>query len=1344
MLSRDTCFKILLLATHFILPDLLLQDQQKMAATMIGGAFLSATVQTLVEKLASTEFRDYIKNTKLNVSLLRQLQATMLNLQAVLDDAEEKQISNPHVKQWLDNLKDVVFDAEDLLNEISYDSLRCKVENAKAQNKTNQVWNFLSSPFNSFYKEINSQMKIMCDSLQLYAQNKDILGLQTKSARVSRRTPSSSGVNESVVVGRKGDKETIMNMLLSQRDTTHNNIGVVAILGMGGLGKTTLAQLVYNDEEVQQHFDMRAWACVSEDFDILRVTKSLLESVTSITWDSNNLDVLRVALKKNSREKRFLFVLDDLWNDNYNDWGELVSPFIDGKPGSMVIITTRQQKVAEVAHTFPIHKLDLLSNEDCWSLLSKHALGSDEFHHSSNTALEEIGRKIARKCGGLPIAAKTIGGLLRSKVDISEWTSILNSDIWNLSNDNILPALHLSYQYLPSHLKRCFAYCSIFPKDCPLDRKQLVLLWMAEGFLDCSQRGKKMEELGDDCFAELLSRSLIQQLSDDDRGEKFVMHDLVNDLATFVSGKSCCRLECGDIPENVRHFSYNQENYDIFMKFEKLHNFKCLRSFLFICLMKWRDNYLSFKVVNDLLPSQKRLRVLSLSRYKNIIKLPDSIGNLVQLRYLDISFTGIKSLPDTICNLYNLQTLNLSGCRSLTELPVHIGNLVNLHHLDISGTNINELPVEIGGLENLQTLTLFLVGKCHVGLSIKELRKFPNLHGKLTIKNLDNVVDAREAHDANLKSKEQIEELELIWGKHSEDSQEVKVVLDMLQPPINLKVLKIDLYGGTSFPSWLGSSSFYNMVSLSISNCENCVTLPSLGQLPSLKDIEIRGMEMLETIGLEFYYAQIEEGSNSSFQPFPSLERIKFDNMLNWNEWIPFEGIKFAFPQLKAIELRDCPKLRGYLPTNLPSIEEIVISGCSHLLETPSTLRWLSSIKKMNINGLGESSQLSLLESDSPCMMQDVEIEKCVKLLAVPKLIMRSTCLTHLRLDSLSSLNAFPSSGLPTSLQSLDIENCENLSFLPPETWSNYTSLVSLRFYRSCDSLKSFPLDGFPVLQTLDIDDWRSLDSIYILERSSPRSSSLQSLRIKSHNSIELFEVKLKMDMLTALEDLHMKCQKLSFSEGVCLPPKLRTIVISTKKTAPPVTEWGLQYLTALSSLWIVKGDDIFNTLMKESLLPISLVSLNIMVLSEMKSFDGNGLRHLFSLQYLYFAGCQQLGSLPENCFPSSLKSLKFVDCKKLELIPVNCLPSSLKSLKFVDCKKLESLPENCLPSSLKSLELWKCEKLESLPEDSLPDSLKRLDIYGCPLLEERYKRKEHWSKIAHIPVIEINDQVTI
>ncbi|CAL5204246.1 unnamed protein product [Lathyrus oleraceus] len=1259
-----------------------------MAATMIGGAFLSATVQILLEKLASTEFLDYITNTKLNVSLLRKLQTTLLTLAAVLDDAEERQINNLAVKKWLDDLKDVVLDAEDLVNQISYDSLRCKMENRQAGNRTNQVWNLFSSPFKNLYRDINSQLKIMCETLEPFAQHKDTLGLQTKSARVSRRPPSSSGVNESVMVGRNDEKDTIINMLVSDCGISkNNNLGVVAILGMGGLGKTALAQLVYNNEKVEQHFDFKVWVCVSEDFDVLRVTKSLLESVvrnttsaSSKVWESDNLDILRVELNKNTRKKRFLFVLDDLWNDNYNDWDELVSPLIEGKPGSSVIITTRQQKVADMAKTFPVYKLDPLSHEDCWSILSKHALRSDEYHANKNTALEEIGRKIARKCGGLPLAAKTMGGLLRSRVDTMTWTDILNSNVWNLANDNIIPALHLSYQYLPSHLKRCFAYCSIFPKDYPLDRKKLVLLWMAEGFLDYSHEGKLVEDVGDDCFAELLSRSLIQQSNDGARGKLFFMHDLINDLATAVSGRICCRSECGDISEKVRHLSYIQDEYDIFTKFRPFYNFKCLRSFLPITLS--RSCYdLSIKVVDDLLPLFKRLRVLSLSKYVNITNLPDSIGNLVQLRYLDLSLTNIKSLPDTICNLYNLQTLILLDCECLTELPLHMENLISLRHLDISGTDIKELPMEIGGLENLQTLTVFLVGKRQEGLSIKELRKFPNQQGKLTIKNLYNVVDAKEAEDANLKSKEKIEKLELIWGKQSEDSVKVKVVLDMLQPPINLKSLKIDLYGGTSFPSWLGNSLFSNMVSLDIHNCEYCMTLPALGQLPSLKELSISNLLLLETIGSEFYCVEEGECSNSTFQSFPSLEYLKFHNMPNWKDWIPFESINFAFPQLRFMKLHNCPELRGDLPSHLSCLEGIEIRSCYKLLETLHSLNWLSAIKKLRIE--------EDLRSEFPLQPADAESYP----MFISKMIMSSISLTRLHLWNIPSLTAFPTNGLPNSLQSLLIYRCRNLSFMPFETFQNYTSLVHLFMRHSCDSLTSFPLDGFPVLQEITIYGGRSMDSIFISESPSRMQSSLRSLHITCRESLK---VNLRLDTLTNLEHLSLDCHgKLSFHEGVCLPSKLQSIEISFRGTKPHVKEWGLQDLTALSRLTIQEKGEMVNNLTMDLLLPISLVYLTV---GDNLSFDLNGLRHL----------------------------------------------SSLENLKFLFCGHLKSLPENCLPSSLKSLEFYYCQQLESLPEDGLPTSLNLLTITGCPLLEERYKRNENWSKISHIPVIVINGQVTI
>ena len=524
-----------------------------MATALVGGAFLSASIQTILDNMTSSEFRDYFRSTLLNVSLLDELETTLLTLQIVLDDAEEKQITNPAVRQWLDKLKDVVLDADDLLDEISYDSLRCKVE-AEPQDIANQVRGLLSSPFNQFYREMNSKMMMTLQRVKTFVEQTDILNLQSVRGRVAHRTPTSSLVNESAIVGRNDDKEKLVNMLISDNNIDDNNIGVIAILGMGGVGKTTLAQLLYNNKEVQGYFDLRAWPCVSEDFDVVRVTKTLLESITSKPCDSNNLDFLRVNLKESLRDKKFLLVLDDLWNDKYNDWDDLITPFSSGKVGSKVIITTRQQRVAEVTHTFPIHKLEPLSDGDCWSLLAKHAFGAEG--SSGYPHLEAIGRKLARKCSGLPLAAKTLGGLLRSRIDAKEWSKILNSNIWNLPNDDVLPALRLSYLYLPTHLKRCFAYCSIFPKDYPLDRKQLVLLWMAEGLLKQSEGDKEMEEIGDDYFVELLLKSLIEPSKDGNK-QTFVMHDLVNDLARDVSGRSCFRFEHGKIPPNVRHLSYN-------------------------------------------------------------------------------------------------------------------------------------------------------------------------------------------------------------------------------------------------------------------------------------------------------------------------------------------------------------------------------------------------------------------------------------------------------------------------------------------------------------------------------------------------------------------------------------------------------------------------------------------------------------------------------------------------------------------------------------------------------------------------------------------------------------------
>ncbi|KAB1211944.1 putative disease resistance RPP13-like protein 1 [Morella rubra] len=268
---------------------------------------------------------------------------------------------------------------------------------------------------------------------------------------------------------------------------------------MGGLGKTTLAQLVYDDNRVEEHFGLKAWVCISNDFDVLKITKTISERVgLSTHGDSKDLDLLQVALKQKLMEKKFLIVLDDIWNENYDAWEILCKPFRNGPQGSRIIATTRGLHVASVMRSTITYPLKKLPEEDCWSLFAKHAFRDNDL--GVHPELEAIGREIVKKCNGLPLAAKAIGSLLWSKLDINEWDKILKSELWDLQTD-VIPALRLSYQYLPSHLKQCFAYCSIFPQDYKFRKEELILLWMAEGFF------QQDKQVGDEYFRHLVARS---------------------------------------------------------------------------------------------------------------------------------------------------------------------------------------------------------------------------------------------------------------------------------------------------------------------------------------------------------------------------------------------------------------------------------------------------------------------------------------------------------------------------------------------------------------------------------------------------------------------------------------------------------------------------------------------------------------------------------------------------------------------------------------------------------------------------------------------------------------------
>ena len=377
----------------------------------------------------------------------------------MLNDAEAKQITNPAVKEWMHELKVVVYDAEDVLDEIATEDLRCKIE---AADTLTSMSTWVHPPLD--IQSINSRVEEIIGRLDDIAQDRDVLGLKEGvGEKLAQRWPSTSLGDESLVYGRAQIKEEMVQLLLSDNARSTDAMGVISIVGMGGTGKTTLAQLLYNDQRVKEHFEIKAWVCVSEEFDPIRVKKTILEAINSSTSNTTDLNLLQVQLKERINMKNFLLVLDDVWNEDSCDWDTLQTPLIVGAKGSKIIVTTRSTNVAFAMRAVHTRCLGGLSSEDGWSLFKK--LAFENGNSSGHPQLEAIGEKIVHKCQGLPLAIKAMGSLQHSKVEAREWDDVLNSELWDLPTDAVLPALRLSYYYLPSHLKRCFSYCSIFPKD---------------------------------------------------------------------------------------------------------------------------------------------------------------------------------------------------------------------------------------------------------------------------------------------------------------------------------------------------------------------------------------------------------------------------------------------------------------------------------------------------------------------------------------------------------------------------------------------------------------------------------------------------------------------------------------------------------------------------------------------------------------------------------------------------------------------------------------------------------------------------------------------------------------
>ncbi|XP_027910357.1 putative disease resistance RPP13-like protein 1 [Vigna unguiculata] len=821
----------------------------------LGGALFGAVLQVLFDKLDSDQVLGFFRGRNLEEKLLKKLKRKLMDVNAVIDDAEQKQFSNSLVREWLDELRDVLYDAEDLLEQIDYEYSKTKLE-AEFHTSSSKVHSF-ESKIIALRDDLKSLLKQkIVEDFKICISVRSGLGNKVSE----KRNESSSLVAEEVIFGREEEKEMIFSWLTSE--TNDNNVSILSIVGMGGIGKTTLAQHVYDDPKTKEaKFDEKAWVCVSDEFDVLKVSKAIIGAFTESKDDSEDLQMAHGKLKNKLSGRKFLLVLDNVWNEDRNQWKSLQTPLKYGAKGSKILVTTRSNKVASAMGSNNTHELKQLGEDHSWQVFAKHAF-QDE-----NCELKEIGMEIVEKCKGLPLALETLGCLLRTKSSVSDWEGVLRSNIWDLpiENSKIMPALLLSYYHLPSYLKRCFAYCALYPKDYKFDKESFILLWMAQNFLHCSQESKSLEDVGEHYFNDLLSRSFFQQIITDIE-TYFVMHDLLNDLAKYVSGVICYNLVDREerISRKTRHFVMV---FDDVQYHESLHDAKGLRTFISI------SEYYMISI-QELISSFKFLRVLSLSECSEV---PDTIGDLIHLCSLDFSGARISRLPDSISSLYNLQVLKLNECSYLTELPSSLYELTNLRRLELIGTTLRKVPPLLGDLKNFQVwMDKFHVGKsCE--FSIHHLQEVDH-HGELSVRNLENMVNCC-ALVADFKNKTHLAGLRLEWDleRNIEDSTTEREVLENLQPSRHLEQLSINGYGGTQFPHWLCDNSLLNMVSLTLKHCKHCLWLPSLGLLTFLKHLTIEDLDWIESIDVDFY-------GNSSWA-FASLEMLSFTNMKEWKEW---------------------------------------------------------------------------------------------------------------------------------------------------------------------------------------------------------------------------------------------------------------------------------------------------------------------------------------------------------------------------------------------------------------------------------------------------------------------------
>ncbi|AES95702.1 putative P-loop containing nucleoside triphosphate hydrolase, leucine-rich repeat domain, L [Medicago truncatula] len=981
----------------------------------------------------------------------------------------------------LQKVRDVVIDLNDLMEVLRYNESTTSGSTTAFIAFGLKITNHfkVKKAAEEFKRLIEVDLKGLCLSISQEAAEAATETVNSNMKNVKRN------FEKITMVGRENEKKEIIDQLLKLNNPADDFVPVIVIVGVPGIGKTKLASLVCEDEQVKAHFGFEPiWIrSLHETFDVEYIANLAMTTVID-------------------GSVRRLLVLDDLRIEIKHDLEKLQKKLTEsGGTSWAILITTRSNYVADNISVARYVLKGLNRHES--QLLFQQIRGQTST--STNNKQDNIEWELVKDCGGVPLAIVTVAMLMKNQS--AGGVSILAADqIAEVERKFLQELKFMYYKDLPMLHKLCFAYCSLFPRDYLIDAERLIELWTAEGFLTIPQ-----QQFCRPCFNDFVPL-VFQQVEEKEEGvvsnHSYRMNRLMHKLARLVTCEE--NMTVNSMGDKVKG-GMLRASFDFAL------DLSCgIPDLLFDKAKKLRTILLPYSTNNPRLPHEvkmttstcdkifntfKSLRVLDLHDL-GIKMVPTSIEEVKYLRYLDLSHNNIEKLPSSITKLIHLQTLKLSQCHILKELPKDLDGLSCLNHLDIEGClDLTHMPSGINKLTSLQTLSLFVASKKQVITGgLRELTDLNNLRGRLEISHLEQVMfspSKEAAQDEFLKNKQHLEFLTLRWDHDDEEEEEEEKVshvkdidrklLDCLEPHPNLRALFIVGYNRHTLSNWL--HSIQCLVKFTLNDCPKCEFLPPMDQLPHLKVLQIRRLDSLKFIA-ENNQVGNSPSSTTPILFFPSLKELTISDCPNLKSWWENEiwgNDRPYFSCISKLNIQCCPKL-ACMPL-YPGLDDELVLVESNVRsmrdtmhhadgsETTTKSKPFSKLKSMVIERIEQTPPERWLKNF--VSLEELHIRDCVILKSLPQGFKSLSSLISLTIERCEELDLDISGtewkGL-RKLRSLTLRSIPKLKSLPREI-ENLNSLHDLRLY-DCHGLTDLTesIGNLTSLGKLVISECRNLD----------------------------------------------------------------------------------------------------------------------------------------------------------------------------------------------------------------------------------------------------------------------------